>query len=66
MAVRPSHLRKRDREASTRTQAMPATMVRLPRALRDAVDAYAIAHRVTLARAIETLLQRGLGLPTDE
>ena len=66
MAVRPSHLRQRDREASARTLAMPATMVRLPRALRDAVDAYAAANRLTVSGAVEALLQRGLGLPSDE
>lgn len=42
------------------------TSLRLTTALRDQIQAYADRERLTLRGAIETLLERGLGLSAED
>ena len=64
MAVRSPRLRKLDRASAIHHTVF--TSLRMTPDLREAVQAYADRERITLQAAIERLLQRGLGLPSDE
>ena len=65
MAVRTARMQAHDRVRKAETAARALLHLRIPRVLADALEAYALAHRITTSAALETLLQRGLGLSDD-
>ena len=60
MAVRTPRMRARDIARAPKAE-YPRIVARVSLSLLEAVDAFALAHRITRARALEVLLAKALG-----